>query len=236
MKSSSPSTRLNALRRTDLWYWILVAAPAMLTGCGLFAGAPRQEVPAPVMAPKETSEDVLKPYLQTLTALISNDPARQADVFFEVEREYKRAPNTTARLRYALALITPNHPGTKLAEGKRTLEALFKDPGRLSTMSATERTFADILYNQVAARLKSEENDRRMIATLEDRLRSQALSDRKTIAQKDEKIEALKRERDEIQKKLDALKEIERSQLERSAAPPGNRDNTSETQSPPSGR
>jgi len=233
MKSSSPSTRLNVQRRTDPWHWILVAAPAVLAGCSLFAGTPRQEVPAPVAAPKETSEDVLKPYLQTLTALISNDPARQADVFFEVEREYKREPTTTARLRYALALITPNHQGTRLAEGKRTLDALFKDPNRLSP---TERTFADILYNQVAARIKSEENDRRMIATLEDRLRSQALSDRKTIAQKDEKIEALKRERDEIQKKLDALKEIERSQLERSAAPPGNRDNASETQSPPSGR
>jgi hypothetical protein len=234
MKSSSPSTRSIAQERTHLWYWILVAAPAMLAGCGLFGGTtPRKEPPPPVAAPQATSEDVLKIYLQTLSALISNDPARQADVFFEVEREYKRAPSTTARLRYALALITPNHPGTKFLEGRKNLEALLNDPGRLSP---TERTFAEILYSQVNARYEIDRDDRRAIATLEERLRSQASSDRKAVAQKDDEINRLRRALAEVEQKLDALKEIERSQLERSAAPPGTRDNTSETQSPPSGR
>jgi len=235
MKSSSPSTRSIALRCTHLWYGILVAAPAVLAGCGLFTGTnSRKEAPPQVALPQKTSEDVLKIYLQTLSALISNDPARQADVFFEVEREYKRAPTTMARLRYALALITPNHPGTKLLEGRKNLEALLKDPGR--PLSPTERTFAEILYSQANARYEIERDDRRAIATLEDRLRSQASSDKKAIAQKDDEINRLRRALAEVEQKLDALKEIERSQLERSAAPPGTRDNTSETQSPPSGR
>jgi hypothetical protein len=235
MNSSSPSTRSIALRRTHLWYWILVAAPAVLTGCGLFTGStPRTERPPPVAAPQATSEDVLKIYLQTLSALISNDPARQADVFFEVEREYKRAPNTMARLRYALALITPNHPGTKLLEGRKSLAALLNDPSRL--LSPMERAFAEILYSQVNARYETEREDRRVIATLEERLRSQASSDKKATAQKDDEINRLRRALADVEQKLDALKEIERSQLERSAAPPGTRDNTSETQSPPSGR
>jgi hypothetical protein len=188
----------------------------------------------PVAAPRApTSEDVLKIYLQTSTALLSNDPARQADVFFEVEREYKKALNTTARLRYALALVTPNHPGTKLNEGKRILEALLNDPDRLTP---TERAFADILYNQANARIKSEAEDRRVIATLEDKLRKEALSDRRTIAQQAEEIARLRRALAEVEQKLDAIKEIERSPYERPATPPGNRDSTSETQSPPPGR
>src|SRR5215470_2776195 len=101
MKSSSPSTR--SIAREHAHLWILIAAPALLTGCGFFTSAPRQEVSPPVVVPQATSEDVLKIYLQTLSALISTDPARQSDVFFEVEREYKKAASTTARLRYALA-------------------------------------------------------------------------------------------------------------------------------------
>jgi predicted nucleic acid-binding protein len=205
----------------------------MLAGCSWFANAPRKEVPPPVAVPQATSEDVLKVYFQTLSALISNDPARQADVFYEVEREYKKTLTTTSRLRYALALIMPNHAGTKLGDGKRILEALLNDPDRLSS---TERTFAEILYSQVNARLKSETEDRRVIATLEERLRAQASSDKRAVAQRDEEIARLKRALTEVEQKLDALKEIERSQFERPPTPPGNRDTPSETQSPPAGR
>ncbi len=230
MKSSSRSISLGHARR---WYCMLVTAMAMLAGCGLLTSISRKEAPLPVAAPEATTEDLLKIYLQTLTALISSDAARQADVFYEVEREYKKAPTTTARLRYALALITPNHRGSKLGEGKRNLEALLNDPQRLSP---TERTFASILYSQVNARLKMENEDRRVIATLEERLRSQASSDRRTIAAQAEEIKDLNRKLDEVRKTLDALKEIERSQIERSPTPPGNRDSSSETQSAPVGR
>jgi len=214
---------------------MLIAVPAV-TGCGLFESQPRQGVSAPVAVPQTaTTEDVLKVYFQTLSALISGDPARQADVFYDVEREYKKSLSTTARLRYALALVTPNHPGSKLGEGKRILEALLNDPERLSPV---ERTFADILYSQVNARLKTENEDRRVIATLEQSSRTQAISDKRTIAQQAEEIARLKRALAEVEQKLDALKEIERSpfERERSTTPPGNRDTPSETQSPPPGR
>ena len=235
MKRSSPSTRSPRLGQTFLWRWVLIIAPVVLPGCGLFDSAPRKEVSAPVAVPQTaTSEDVLKVYFQTLSALISNDPARQADVFYDVEREYKKSLSTTARLRYALALVTPNHPGSKLGEGKRILEALLADPER--NLTPIERTFADILYSQVVVRLKTENEDRRVIATLEERLRTQALSDKRTIAQQTEEIARLRRALDEVEKKLDALKEIERSPFERPTTPPGNRDNPSETQSPPTGR
>lgn len=217
---------------------MLIAAPAVLSSCGLFDGEQRNTVSTPPpIAQTAATEDGLKTYFQTLSALISNDPARQADVFYEVEREYKKSLSTTARLRYALALATPNHPGSKLGEGKRILEALLNDPER--QLTPVERTFADILYSQVNARLKSETEDRRVIATLEERLRTQALSDKQMIARQAEEIARLRREKAEIEQKLEALKEIEKRspfERERSTTPPGNRDIPSETQSPPAGR
>jgi hypothetical protein len=116
------------------------------------------------------------------------------------------------------------------------LEALLNDPDRLSPV---ERTFADILYSQVNARLKSETEDRRVIATLEERLRIQALSDKQTVARQTEEIARLKKVLSEVEQKLEALKEIEKRspfERERSTTPPGNRDVPSETQSPPAGR
>ena len=47
-----------------------------------------------------------------MNGLASTDPARQADVFYEVEREYTRAPTTTSTLHYAVALVTPGHPAS----------------------------------------------------------------------------------------------------------------------------
>jgi hypothetical protein len=213
---------------------MLMIATFQMAGCSWFSSAaPRKAAPPPVAAPPATNEDVLKVYLQTMAALGSDDPARQADVFYEVEREYKRAPTTTATLRFALALITPNHPATKPGDGKRILEALLSNPEKLLP---PERTFASILFNQVAARLKIEGETRRSLATLEDRTRSQANSDKRTIAQLTDEITRLKRALAEAEQKLDAIKEIERSVIERSPTSPGNRDTPSETQSPPAGR
>ena len=69
------------------------------------------------------------------------------------------------------------------------------------------------------------------LATLDDRGRSQANSDRRVQAQLEENAR-LRRALAETQQKLDAIKEIEKDLSERSSTPPGNRDTAnSETQS-----
>ncbi len=214
-----------------------MAALLLAAGCGLVGGSkPRKAVNLPVSAPPvTTSEDVLKIYLQTMSALGSGDPARQSDVFFEVEREFKRSPTPKTSLRYALALVTPGHPGAKPTQGRKILAELFKTPDRLSQ---TERSFADILFNQVVARLKLEAENRRLVETLDIRARSQANSDKRLIAQQADEILRLKRALADTEQKLNALKEIEieRSLIERSPTSPGNRDAPSETQGPATGR
>ncbi len=177
----------------------------------------------------------LQLHLQTMHDLGLPDPARQADVFYEVERDYTRAPTTSSTLRYAIALVTPGHPASAPTEGKRLLEALLATPER---MTQEERTLCAVLLHETNVRLKLESENRRLLETLDDRNRSQANSDRRVQAQIEENAR-LRRALAEAQQKLDAIKEIERSIIERSSAPPGSRDsasNPNEAQSSSTGR
>lgn len=199
-------------------------AMCLLAGCEL-ADLRREPATPVVTAP---SVDGLTTYLETMNSLGSADAARQADVFYEVEREYTRAPTTASTLNFAVALITPGHPASKPPEGKKLLETLLATPER---MTPQERTLALVLINEANARLKLEAENRRLLATLDDRSRSQANSDKRVQAQVEDNAR-LRRALAEAQQKLDAIKEIERSIIERSPTPPGNRDTpSSETQS-----
>lgn len=207
---------------------VVASLLAALGGCGLTGKFGSDPLPAPIVAPAQISASGLRAYLDTMDGLASPDPARQADVFYEVEREYTRAPTTASTLRYAVARVTPGHPASSPQEGKRLLETLLATPER---MTQEERVFAAVLLHETNTRLKLEAENRRLLATLDDRSRSQANSDKRVQAQLEENAR-LRRQLAEAQQKLDAIKEIERSIIERSPTPPGSRDaNSSETQS-----
>jgi hypothetical protein len=211
-----------------LFRCVVASLLSTLAGCALTDKLSNEPLPAPIMAPAQISASGLRGYLEAMEGLASPDPARQADVFYEVEREYTRAPTTASTLRYAVARVTPGHPATSPQEGKRLLEALLATPER---MTQEERAFATVLLNETNARLKLEAENRRLLATLDDRSRSQANSDKRVQAQIEENAR-LRRLLAEAQQKLDAIKEIERTIIERSPTPPGSRDaNPSETQS-----
>jgi YfhG lipoprotein len=208
--------------------WLAMSALVSMTGCTLLDEV-RTTAPAPAASEAALADlSSIKLYLETMNGLGSVDAARQADVFYEVEREYTRAPTTTSTMRYAVALVTPGHPATKPAEGKRLIETLLATPERLTQ---DERTLAAVLLNETNVRLKLEAENRRLLATLDDRSRSQANSDKRVQTQLEENAR-LRRALAEAQQKLDAIKEIERSIIERSPTPPGSRDTApSETQS-----
>src|SRR5262249_52927163 len=91
--------------------------------------------------------------------------------------------------------------------------------------------FATVLLHETNARLKLEAENRRLLATLDDRGRTQANSDKRVQAQLEENAR-LRRALAEAEQKLNAIKEIERAIIERRPPPPGSRDaNPSETQS-----
>jgi hypothetical protein len=212
---------------------VVASLLSALAGCALTDRFPSEPLPAPIVAPAQISASGLRAYLDTMEGLSSPDPARQAEVFYEVDREFTRAPTTASTLRYAVARVTPGHPASVPQEGKRLLETLLATPERLTQ---EERTFAAVLLNETNARIKLEAENRRLLATLDDRSRSQANSDKRVQAQLEENAR-LRRALAEAEQKLNAIKEIERSIIERSPSPPGSRDaNSSETQSPSTSR
>jgi hypothetical protein len=182
---------------------------AMLTGC---TSTPADPERSPRVEPGDGS---IARYLDIMQKLATSERAQQADVFYEVEREYTGAPTTASTLRYAVALITPAHPASNVAAGKKLLEQLLATPER---MVPAERNLAGFLVADAESRLQLQAEIRRLAATVDERSRSQANSDRRFQTQQEE-IARLRRALAEAQQKLDAIKSIERSIIERSATP-----------------
>lgn len=229
MASSSATVPPTAARHVHTCRRVLslVVAALLVTACEF---PPRVEEPR---TPQPTVHEDVAQYLDTMYNLATGDAARQADIFYDIEREYTRAPTTTTSLRYALALLTPGHPASKPSEGKRILETLLASPERMLPL---ERKLAAVMLREADALLKMEADNRRLLATVDERVRSQANSDRKLQAQTEENLR-LRKELAEAKQKLDAITDIERSiTIERSPSPPGSRDTTNEAQSPPPSR
>ncbi|HTE41172.1 MAG TPA: hypothetical protein VK629_10085 [Steroidobacteraceae bacterium] len=199
-------------------------AAAMSLLAFLVTGCPSNPIQPTRGASTTETESGVAQYLTTMQQLADSERAQQADVFYEVEREYTGAPTTASTLRYAIALITPGHPASNLAEGKKLLEQLLATPERLVP---SERNLASFLVKDADTRLQLQAEIRRLSATVDDRTRTQANSDRRFQTQQEE-ITRLRRQLAEAQQKLDAIKSIERSIIERSATPqtrdPGSRD------------
>jgi hypothetical protein len=216
--------------------WFVRTAMAAACVGGLFSGCGTTSTPSPQEKPIVVATSIdegPRTYLETMNGLARSDAARQADIFYEVERDYTRAPTTTNVLRYAGALVTAGHPAAKPAEGKKLLEALLATPER---MSSSERTLAAVLLHETDERLKLATENRRLLETLDDRSRTQANSEKRAQVLVEENAR-LRRALSDAQQKLDAIKEIERTIIERSPTPPGTRELApSETQSPSASR
>jgi hypothetical protein len=182
-----------------------------LSNCGTLA--PDASPPKP--APFTGSDAGVATYLETLNRLANSDPAQQADVFYEVERAYTAAPTTANTLRHAIALVTPGHPSSNLAEGKKLLEQLLATPERLVP---AERNLAAFLVKDADIRLQLQADIRRLTATVDERTRGQVGSDKRSQSQAEE-IAKLKHALQDAQHKLDAIISTEKSLSERSRPP-----------------
>jgi len=188
-----------------------------LAGCGSTPTNSRPGSTVPLAGGADASAGV---YLDTLNRLANGNPAQQADVFYEVEREFTGAPTTASTLRYGAALVTAGHPAANLAEGKKILERLLANPER---MTPAEKNLAAFLVKDADARLQLQAEVRRLAATVDERTRGQANSTTRSQAQvqalSDENAR-LKKLLDDAQKKLDAIKTMEKNFLERGTTPP----------------
>jgi len=202
--------------------WLLAA----LSGCN-----------APA-ARRATSNGGERAYLETLNQLTTAAPDEQAAVFAAVETNYNANASVANSLRYAAALAVSGHPAANLARGKALLEKLLAEPNRLN---ANERNLAAFLLKNAEHRLRLEAENRRLLATVDERTRGQANLDRRAQSLAEDNAR-LRKQLEEVQRKLDAIVSIERSSIERRAKPasPTNRSaptsDAAKTQSAPDGR
>ena len=220
------------MRGRGLLFAVSIVSLLALAGCA--APTTFRAVPAPPPPPSTAAD--LGPYLELMQRLGSGEPTLQADLFHDVERAYTAAPTTSTSLRYAVALAMPGHPSSNPAEGKKVLETLLANPERLLP---NERLLASVVLQETVARLRLDDENRRLLETVDDRTRAQANSDRRAQTQAEE-IARLRKALEEAEAKLDAIRTIERTIIERNPSPPGAPGTRSEpsveTQSPPAGR
>src|SRR5690606_1195879 len=128
----------------------------------------------------------------------ASPPNQQSDLYYEIERDYTKAPTTSNSLRFALALLTPGHKNANAAQGKSVLESLLATPERLIPL---ERSLATMMLQDASARVALEAENRRLAATLDDAGRAQANSDRRAQAQAEDNAR-LRKALAEAQQKL----------------------------------
>lgn len=147
-------------------------------------------------------------YINDMYELAAGDPATQAEVYADAQAAAQLTPSPSTRLRYALVLATPGHPGANPSEA----QSIFRDLlAQTELMTQGEVYLATIHLNEVESRI--------MLGAETNRLRSEnsrtASTEQAAVAQRISTVDAenrrLKQELAEAEGKLEALSSIERS-------------------------
>ena len=146
-------------------------------------------------------------YLDTMEQLINGDALTRAEVFNDAERDAEIIETTTNKIRYALALSVPGHPGSDAAAAAERLRALLA----ISDLLPEERTLITIQLRQAEQlqRLATVNADltRRMEAATAANDAASAERLRSVLAEN----ERLQRELEAATTMLEAITNIERS-------------------------
>jgi molybdopterin-biosynthesis enzyme MoeA-like protein len=147
-------------------------------------------------------------YLQEMSRLTSGDAATKAEIFADAATAASATPGTGARLRYALVLATPGHPGADAELAQNILQELLS---QAELLTPVERSLATIHLSEVEERLLLNAEARRL-RTVNSRAES---SEDEAVAQRLAMIESenrqLRQSLAEAEEKLQAITSIERS-------------------------
>jgi hypothetical protein len=190
-------------------YVLAVCLAACLAACATISHP--KAVPDPPPGPPQDAA-VLAPLLEIMSSLPQGDPARQAEMFQSIKDAAELTPTTSNRLKFALALATPESSGSDPVAAQRQLSELLARP---ETMLPVERLLATVELKEVEQRLVLQAENKRLRdeAPPDDREKLQA-SNRRLAAESDENVR-LRKALDEARAKLEAVTHIERSITDR---------------------
>jgi hypothetical protein len=146
--------------------------------------------------------------LEMMDALPTGDPARQAEVFQAAKDAASLTPTTSNRLKFALALATPGHPGSDPVAAQRQLSELLAKP---ETLLPVERLLALVELQNVDQRLVLQEENKQLREDAERESRDKLLAINRRLSAESDENARLRKALDEAQAKLDAVTHIERS-------------------------
>ena len=148
------------------------------------------------------------PYIDEMSQLASGDPATQAEIYADAAAAARLTPDTVSRLRFALALATPGHPGTDPELAQNILRELLSETEMLTPV---ERALATIHLHEVEERLtlNAETRRLRLASARENSSEDEAVAQR--IASVESENRRLRQSLAEAEEKLEAITSIERS-------------------------
>jgi hypothetical protein len=191
----------------------LGAVCAALLGAGCASMAEKTPPPPPpVVDQAAVANTVLSGYLQMLQSLLQGQPAQQAEIVADAQRDYDSTPTPSRELKLALILGTSGHPATDLLRAQKLLREVLANPEMLLP---GERALAFLKLSQLDEHLTLETENRR--------LQSEVIRlDHERVASANHRMQAeleenarLRKELDEARAKLQAIFNIERSLNER---------------------
>jgi len=187
----------------------VVIASGTIAACGTLGLPFGARDPAASAQNRPTADaEAARGYLGEIARLQSGPPTQQAETLAAARSAAENAPSTLNRLRYALLLAVPGHPGSDPVAARRQLSDLLARP---ELLLPTERELASLLLADVSERLVLIADGRRLRdeASNQDKERTAALTRRLQVEQ--EETARLRRALDEAQKKLNAVTQLERS-------------------------
>jgi hypothetical protein len=188
-----------------------VCAALLGAGCASMPGK-NPPPPPPVVDQAAVANTVLSGYLQMLQSLLQGQPAQQAEIVADAQRDYDSTPTPSRELKLALILGTSGHPATDLPRAQKLLREVLANPEMLLP---GERALAVLKLSQIDEHLTLETENRR--------LQSEVIRlDHERVASANHRMQAeldenarLRKELDEARAKLQAIFNIERSLNER---------------------
>jgi hypothetical protein len=196
-------------------------AATLLSACQTDAERPSARPAAATPAAREAGLPVAG-YLQALDDMTAGDLTRQQATLLAARSAWQQAATPANTLRYALVLGTPGHDDSNPLEASRLLAGLLTAPERLSP---DEVKLASAFQREFTARVSQYADLARARTDTEARLRAAEAESQSRINALSADLARVRRERDTVQEKLDAIADIEKTLMERddgaAAAPDG---------------
>lgn len=185
-----------------------------LTACTMSGGLFSRSTRSSEESQSDTAPDSggLSIYLQIMGDLVEGDAVTQAETFQRVSADAAATPTTTNRLKLALALATPGHPGSNAEHAQRELRELLAID---ELLLPEERLLAVIQLEDVEQRLILELEAQQVRGDLQDTIEQQTSSSEQRIAALQDENRRLRAQLEEAQELLDEITNIERSIRER---------------------